>query len=61
MQMKDKPDTNNKRIGFNVPSELADRLDLYCKQNFTNRTEAFKAWIKSLPVEKSTKKKKSID
>jgi len=50
-----------KRIGFNIPAELAERLDLYCKQNFTNRTEAFKAWIKELPIEKTTKKKKSIE
>jgi metal-responsive CopG/Arc/MetJ family transcriptional regulator len=49
-----------KRIGFNIPEELAERLDLYCQQNFTNRTESFKAWIKELPIEKPMKKKKTI-
>jgi hypothetical protein len=52
--------TNMKRIGFNIPDELVERLDLYCQQNFTNRTEALKAWIKTLPLEESIKKKKSI-
>jgi len=52
--------TNMKRIGFNIPDELVERLDLYCQQNFTNRTEALKAWIKTLPLEEPIKKKKSI-
>jgi hypothetical protein len=56
-----KQNTNMKRIGFNIPDELAERLDIHCQQNFTNRTEAFKAWIKSLPVEKPMKRKKKID
>jgi hypothetical protein len=50
-----------KRIGFNVPDELAERLELYCQQNFTNKTEAFKTWIKSLPIEKPMKRKKKIE
>ncbi len=57
MQMSSKPDANTRRIGFNIPEELAEKLETYCKQNFTNKTEAFKAWIKGLPVdEKSVQK-----
>jgi metal-responsive CopG/Arc/MetJ family transcriptional regulator len=48
------------RLSCNLPEELAERLDAYCEENFTTRTEAVKAWIKSLPLEKPMKKKKSI-
>jgi metal-responsive CopG/Arc/MetJ family transcriptional regulator len=49
-----------KRLNANIPEELIERLDLYCQQNFTNRTEAIKAWIKNLPIEEPIKKKKTI-
>jgi metal-responsive CopG/Arc/MetJ family transcriptional regulator len=47
------------RLSCNLPEELAERLDAYCEENFTTRTEAVKAWIRSLPLEKQIKKKKT--
>jgi metal-responsive CopG/Arc/MetJ family transcriptional regulator len=50
-----------KRLTVDVPEELMELLDLYCKQNFINRTTAVRQWIKDLPVEKPMKRKKKID
>jgi metal-responsive CopG/Arc/MetJ family transcriptional regulator len=31
-----------KKININLPEELLERLDAYCKAHFTNRTEIMK-------------------
>jgi len=50
-----------KRLTVDVPEELMELLDLYCKQNFINRTTAVRQWMKDLPVEKPMKRRKKID
>jgi metal-responsive CopG/Arc/MetJ family transcriptional regulator len=50
-----------KRLTVDLPEELMEQLDAYCKENFINRTTAVRQWIKSLPLEKPMKRKKKIE
>jgi metal-responsive CopG/Arc/MetJ family transcriptional regulator len=48
-----------KRLTVDVPEELMEQLDAFCQENFINRTTAVRQWIRSLPLEKPIKKRKS--
>jgi metal-responsive CopG/Arc/MetJ family transcriptional regulator len=48
-----------KRLTVDVPEELMEHLDAYCQENFINRTNAVRQWIRTLPLEKPIKKKKT--
>jgi metal-responsive CopG/Arc/MetJ family transcriptional regulator len=48
-----------KRLTVDVPEELMERLDAYCQENFINRTNAVRQWIRTLPLEKPIKKRKT--
>ncbi len=51
--------TTMKRLTVDVPEELMERLDAYCQENFINRTNAVRQWIRTLPLEKPIKKRKT--
>jgi metal-responsive CopG/Arc/MetJ family transcriptional regulator len=40
-----------KKININLPEELLERLDAYCKRHFTNRTEVIKRLVLELLME----------
>jgi len=46
-----------KKINMRLPEELLERLDAYCKRNFTNRTEV----VKRLLLEFLTNEEKTIE
>jgi metal-responsive CopG/Arc/MetJ family transcriptional regulator len=37
-----------KKINMRLPDELLERLDAYCKRNYTNRTEVVKRLLLEL-------------
>jgi metal-responsive CopG/Arc/MetJ family transcriptional regulator len=40
-----------KKINLNLPEELLERLDAYCKRRFTNRAEVIRALLLKLLME----------